>query len=248
MPQNEPKKRKTWEGFAALVCAVFVWVVAEIMPALTSSPAFRPQPIFPTVAYIIGTAFAIGFAVSGLRCGGGRNRFWATLALLMVATYLVPNTVVEFRRFLRNRCQAAKDDRFYAYGGEMIYAASNGPDSERVKMLLKANPALVNQTNSVGMTALHYAAFGGSKELAEILLSAKADVNACDMDGLTPLHWAASCGSLGGSNHAEVARILLSHGAKVNALDKQGRTPLTWTTYYKSNEVVEVLLENGAKK
>ncbi len=107
--------------------------------------------------------------------------------------------------------------------------------------MLKASPDLVRQTNQFGMTALHYAAFGGNKELAEILLSAKANVNACDMGGMTPLHWAAQ------NRNADVAKILLSHGAEVNALDKQGWTPLTWAGN-PTNEVARVLLENGAKK
>jgi cytohesin len=41
---------------------------------------------------------------------------------------------------------------------------------------------------------LHYAAYGGHKEIAELLIAEGADVNAKDEDGVTPLHEAALWG------------------------------------------------------
>jgi len=72
-----------------------------------------------------------------------------------------------------------------------------------------------------GFTPLHYAAWNGHKEVAELLIAKGADVNAkVAIWGRTPLHFAAWNG------HKEVAELLIENGAEVNAKDNYGRTPL----------------------
>lgn len=56
--------------------------------------------------------------------------------------------------------------------------------------------------------------------MAELLLSAKADVNAKNSDGVTALHVSARYGN------RSVAEALVANGADVNAKDNSGRTPL----------------------
>ena len=51
----------------------------------------------------------------------------------------------------------------------------------------------VNWKDQNGKTLLHYAAWKGHKEIAELLIANGADVNAKDDKGVTPLHVAA-CG------------------------------------------------------
>jgi cytohesin len=68
---------------------------------------------------------------------------------------------------------------------------------------------------------LHFAAGGGHKEVAELLIAKGADVNAkVAIWGRTPLHFAAWNG------HKEVAELLIAKGANVNARDAGGGTPL----------------------
>ena len=55
---------------------------------------------------------------------------------------------------------------------------------------------------------MHYAAHGGQKEIAELLIDAGADVNAKDDDGTTPLDRAIQLG------HPEIADLLRQHGGK----------------------------------
>jgi ankyrin repeat protein len=55
-------------------------------------------------------------------------------------------------------------------------------------------------------TPLHKAAYGGCKDVAELLLANKAEVNAKDTDGETPLHMA------GAEEHEDVAELLRQHG------------------------------------
>ena len=66
----------------------------------------------------------------------------------------------------------------------------------------------VNAKNKSGTTPLHLAAYGGHKEIAELLIANGADVNAKIevgvLKGETPLDWA----------HGETAELLRNHGGK----------------------------------
>jgi ankyrin repeat protein len=93
-----------------------------------------------------------------------------------------------------------------AFGGE-IHDASKAGDLGKVKLLLKDNPGLaLSKDDKYALTPLHLAAFKGHKDVAELLLTSKAEVNAKDNLALTPLHMAA----LGG--HTDVAVLLRHHG------------------------------------
>jgi len=100
----------------------------------------------------------------------------------------------------------------------------------------------VNAKNAVGVTALHAAASGGRKEVAEFLIVKGADINASVRNGQTPLHWAARSGS------GEVVELLIDKGADVHAKDKRDRTPLSLAEQRGHKENVELLRKHGAKE
>ena len=59
-------------------------------------------------------------------------------------------------------------------------------------------------------TPLHYAAFGGHKEIAELLIASDADMNVKDNWGRTPLDLAIQY------NKPEISNLLRTHGGKTS--------------------------------
>lgn len=73
---------------------------------------------------------------------------------------------------------------------KLIGAAKQGK-VEEVRAVLCDHVELINQRDSAGATALHYAAFAGHRCVVEELVKQGADVNARDAQfGATPAGWA----------------------------------------------------------
>jgi ankyrin repeat protein len=73
---------------------------------------------------------------------------------------------------------------------ELIDASKRGA-LEDVRVILQDRPELINMRDEHGATALHYAAFGGHRPVAELLVKRGADINAPDSQfGATPAGWA----------------------------------------------------------
>jgi hypothetical protein len=72
-----------------------------------------------------------------------------------------------------------------------LIEASKLGDEEAVISLLQRHSELINQRDEVGATALHYAAFGGHRKVAKLLVDRGADINSRDGQfGATPAGWA----------------------------------------------------------
>lgn len=64
-------------------------------------------------------------------------------------------------------------------------------DLDGIRAILRTGPELVNRRDATGATALHLAAFGGHREVAEELVRHGAAINARDDQfGATPAGWA----------------------------------------------------------
>jgi len=99
---------------------------------------------------------------------------------------------------------------------EEFFDAAIYGQTEQVRELLQADPALVRSTDSRGMTVLHVIGQEDNPKMAELLISAGADVHAADEDGATPLFIASK----------KLVPVLVKHGADVNARAHDGSTPL----------------------
>ncbi|KAF0297324.1 Histone-lysine N-methyltransferase EHMT2 [Amphibalanus amphitrite] len=88
-----------------------------------------------------------------------------------------------------------------------------------VKYLLErgANPQLCDEEQNTG---LHWAAFSGSMEIAELFLAAGCHVNSPNVHGDTPLHIAAR------QRHYHCTLLMLAHGANLYLRNREGSVPL----------------------
>jgi uncharacterized protein len=116
-------------------------------------------------------------------------------------------------------------------GNTPLIKAVKSSNIELVKCLVAHATTDVNKQNMEKNTALHEAAFKGSKEIVDGLIAAGADVNKQNSSGTitlsppliellftlyigkSPLHRAVS------ANHLTVVKSLLDNGANVNLQD-----------------------------
>jgi ankyrin repeat protein len=119
-----------------------------------------------------------------------------------------------------------------------------------------------DQIQSTGMTPLLRAAKGGDAEAVDLLLKAGARVDLPverqwrnPVGGMDPLMVASGLGFQGNDTRGRIrtqaqalatVKLLLAAGAKVNAQDDRGNTALTGAVYRGWNDVVKLLIENGA--
>jgi len=76
---------------------------------------------------------------------------------------------------------------------------------------------LVHYIDTEHRTCLHYATFGASTSLIDILLSHGANIHAVENHGMTALHYACFLGNL------RAVRALLRRGADPNVTEKKIR-------------------------
>ena len=118
--------------------------------------------------------------------------------------------------------------------------AAKARDAAAVKAMLKTG-ADVNAAHGDGMTALHWAASHGDAVLAQMLLSAGANIRATTrLGGITALHMASQGG------HPQVVAALLAAGADPNAITSTGATAVMLAARAGSADTVTRLVETGA--
>ncbi len=98
-----------------------------------------------------------------------------------------------------------------------------------------------NWKDSLGRTALHWAAMRNDPAIAETLLNANGDLSTRDNIGQTPLHLAA-----GNVKGKDMVALLLRSGVEINAQDLSENTPLELALSHEAWDVVDLLEEQGA--
>ncbi len=122
----------------------------------------------------------------------------------------------------------------------LLWAVYNS-DLDMVRALLAAG-AKPDVANRYGVTPVLQASRTGDMPILEALLTAGANPKLTHDDGETPLMASARAGRV------DAVRLLLAKGADVNAVDAdQEQTALMWAAAEGHTEVVNALLEAGAK-
>ena len=123
---------------------------------------------------------------------------------------------------------------------ELIAAAIQG-DDEAINALI-TDGADVNEADSIGCTALHYASVKCEVGAVNDFIEAGANIHASDSMGCTPLHFAAN------EYRLAAAQALLEAGALVDAENAGGNTPLSMAVLNSlgRGEMVLLLREHGA--
>ena len=101
-----------------------------------------------------------------------------------------------------------------------------------------------------GDTALHIAAAAYRRDIAEALISRRADVHARNRRGAEPLHYAADGNPTAAhwdpDAQREIVAYLVENGADPNAFDKSGVAPLHRAVRTRSTAAVRALIDHGA--
>ena len=155
---------------------------------------------------------------------------------------------------------------------ELLELVSAGNTAEALELIGRRTD--VNQAQSDGTTALHWAVYYDDEALVRRLINRKAEVSARNKFGATPLSQAAIIGNedvirrllnagadanergaddqtalmiVARSGNVRAAQYLVEAGADVNAVEQwRGQTALMWAAAQKQPAMVEFLLDAGA--
>jgi hypothetical protein len=74
---------------------------------------------------------------------------------------------------------------------DLLIEAAQHDNLQTVQSILERNQEVVDERDTSGATALHYAAFNGHRRIAKLLVERGADINNRDSEfGATPTGWA----------------------------------------------------------
>ncbi|NOR46379.1 MAG: hypothetical protein GQ534_12410 [Candidatus Delongbacteria bacterium] len=114
-------------------------------------------------------------------------------------------------------------------------------DLIKVKIIIKADKALLEQKINEYFTPLNYAAVNSKTEIAKFLIDFGADLNAKDKEGSSPLHNSAA------KSNYDISKYLIDKGADVNFKDMNDVTPLHFACMSGNLEIVKYMVKKGAE-
>ncbi|WP_341817117.1 ankyrin repeat domain-containing protein [Wolbachia endosymbiont (group A) of Agelastica alni] len=163
--------------------------------------------------------------------------------------YAVRFDHLELTKFLINK-GANIHAKILVDGRKPIHLAARGGYKNAnaaniVKCLLNRGVS-VNDTDTNGLTPLHYAAKYANLKAVKLLIDEGANIHAKTVGGQKPIHLAA-CG--GGGETPNTIELFLNKGVGINDIDANGLTPLHYTAsvdgYFKER-TAKFLIDKGA--
>ena len=124
-------------------------------------------------------------------------------------------------------------------GTTMLHAAASASQLACVALLVsKVN---IDQRDSRGDSALHWACSRGDMKVVEKLVENNANVNLANNSGATPIYNACYNG------HYEVVDHLIQKGASLSTQNNNGDTPLHIAVSFSQLSIVDSLIKSGAR-
>ena len=121
-------------------------------------------------------------------------------------------------------------------GATPLMIACNTGNAKMVSFLIERG-ALVNKTDSLGLTTFAFACSTGHLQICKILRRNGALIEVRDDKfGMSPLHIACRMG------HTVVAKWLVANGANVHVSDYNGRSPLHFAAWTSNIQLIEFLV------
>ena len=137
--------------------------------------------------------------------------------MMVLLTATRHGNLQEVKRILQ---EGADINQRFNGGQAPIITASLYNDLNAIEYLVEQG-ADKDVTNSIGMSALHYAVCTHDEiEVPQYLLDKGADMEVVNCRGHTALHGASHCG------HIKILLLLMSYGANLYAKDTRGRLPI----------------------
>ena len=100
----------------------------------------------------------------------------------------------------------------------------------------------INEKSNEGVTALHYAAYKGKKEIFDLLIKNGAIIETVTNLGKNVLHMAAE-----GNQPSMIIYLITNFFQDILSMDENGSTPLHWACYSGSEQAVNFLIYLNAK-
>ncbi|MCM3599172.1 M48 family metallopeptidase [Robertmurraya korlensis] len=125
-------------------------------------------------------------------------------------------------------------EAFEIEGMTPLMEAASENDTDSISTLLDEG-ADINEVDSEGSSALHWAVYSGYYEAAVLLLENGADANTVDIYDATPLISAVF------AEDVEMVKLLLEYGADAKYIDASGYTAYDYALDYENAELQELL-------
>lgn len=142
-----------------------------------------------------------------------------------------------------NTCQIDSRDEL---GRSLLHIAAKVNHSDIIQFLIMKG-ANINATDYSGLTPLHYAVSSGNQQAAFLLLHSGCEKNIRDSEGNTPLHVATR----NGQEHCVKTLIYFTEDRgcdlDINCTNNSGDTALHFASKYGYINIVQLLIEYGAK-
>ena len=127
------------------------------------------------------------------------------------------------------------------YDGETLLMVASMQGFIDIVQLLLNNGAHINNKDNDGNTALIHAIKGGYINIVELLLNNNSFINDKNVKGMTPLMYACIY-----AKNYDIVKLLLNKDSKINIQDNDGRNALMYACINNNENIIELLLNNGA--